>query len=109
MNTNELNGLIANTFNVPLAPYSTELSTAMHLVGHLLQTRKLNHNDYPLFAIERQTDSPFTTSDGSVLSWAVSLEEKSWCYFKDPAIGVCIAALRNFSEVSINEADVTVQ
>ena len=45
MTTDELNQLVADTFDLPLAPYSTDLNVAMQLVVHLLLNWNTHHQN----------------------------------------------------------------
>ncbi len=87
-----LDQLIAERFDLPPRPYSTDLRAALELV-----IWALDHGDYPYFAIFKSADEAFPGKP-----FGVGFAPKRWHYAETGALAICRDALYQLKHVEID-------
>lgn len=93
-NLADLDRLIAERFELPLRPYSTDIRAALELVIWALE-----HDEYPYFSIFRSEAEAFPDTP-----FGVGFAPKMWRYGETAAIGICLEALYQLKRVEVRLA-----
>ena len=96
----DLDRLVAERFELPLRPYSTDVRAAFELVIWVL-----DHDEYPYFCIFRSEEAAFPDQP-----LGVGFALKMWRYGETAAfvkrrlwrIGICLAALYQLRQVEVS-------
>ena len=87
----DLDRLIAEQFDLPLRPYSTDIRAALELV-----TWNLENSEWPHFEIFRYEDHALAG-----IPFVVSFEPDVWGYGETAPLAICQAALYRFKRVKV--------
>lgn len=84
--------LIAEHFDLPPRPYSTDIRAALELVIWALE-----HDDYPYFAIFKSADEAFPNSP-----FGIGFARKMWRYAETGALAICLEALYQLKQIDVD-------
>ena len=87
----ELDRLVAERFEMPPRPYSTDIRSALELV-----IWALDHDEYPYFSIFRSEEAAFPDKP-----FGVGFAPKMWRYGETAAIGICFEALYQLKQIEV--------
>ncbi|WP_250565676.1 hypothetical protein [Adonisia turfae] len=87
-----LNQLIAERFDLPPRPYTTDLRAALELV-----IWALDHDDFPYFAIFKSADEAFPSKP-----FGVGFARKMWRYAETGALAICLDALYQLKQIEVD-------
>lgn len=87
-----LDQLIAERFDLPPRPYTTDLRAALELV-----IWALDNDSYPYFAIFKSADEAFPGKP-----FGVGFARKTWHYNKTAALTICIDALYQLKQIEVD-------
>lgn len=87
----DLDRLIAEKFDLPLRPYSTDIRAALELVAW-----NLENSEWPHFEIFRYEDHALPG-----IPFVVSFEPDVWGYGETAPLAICQAALYRFKRVQV--------
>jgi hypothetical protein len=90
----DLDRLVAERFELPPRPYSTDIRAAFELVVWALE-----HDEYPYFAIFRSEDEAFPDKP-----FGVGFAPKTWSYGETAAVAICREALYQLKQVKVDLA-----
>ena len=87
-----LDQLIAERFDLPPRPYTTDLRAALELVIWALA-----HDAHPYFAIFKSADEAFPNKP-----FGVGFARKMWRYAETGSLTICLDALYQLKQVEVN-------
>jgi hypothetical protein len=88
----DLDCFVAERFNLPLRPYSTDIRAALELVAW-----NLENSEWPHFEIFRYEDHALPG-----IPFVVSFELDVWGYGETAPLAICQAALYRLKRVKVN-------
>ncbi|BAZ28777.1 hypothetical protein NIES4074_12110 [Cylindrospermum sp. NIES-4074] len=91
----DLDRLVAERFNLPLRPYSTDIRAALEIV-----IDNLENSEESYFSIFRSEEEAFPNTP-----FGVGFERKLWNYGKTAPLAICLGALFSLKGVEVVLAD----
>ena len=91
-NLADLDRLVAERFELPPRPYSTDIRSALELV-----IWAIDHDEYPYFSIFRSEEAAFPDKP-----FGVGFAPKMWRYGETAAIGICLEALYQLKQIEVS-------
>ncbi len=92
----DLDRLVAQQFNLPLPPYSTDIKAALDLVVWNLEN---SDSEWPYFSFER---SPYGEPDEPFIA---SFERDAWSSGATAPLSICKSALRYIKKIAVTIGD----
>ncbi len=92
----DLDRLVAQQFNLPLHPYSTDIKAALDLVVWNLEN---SDSEWPYFSFER---SPYGEPDEPFIA---SFERDAWSSGATAPLSICKSALRYIKKIAVTIGD----